>query len=224
MTYLTTVQQASKNVKREAVQETTKDLLASESDIRAVEISFYDHEIYAGDRLIASINHDSDDFVTQRWVVMINGLEIYRSHTWAKCDSYIRWHFTQGTLPAIQEEVELATSENAVMVEIASECEKYEFEILDDGIYYNDTKLGSVGCTLGNWWVVRESCQSKRKVPCDSAPDAVWSLWAMETSASIDEMDYEELLDIPFEMLTNTQWNLIKGYKPVSEVEEFVAA
>jgi hypothetical protein len=67
MTYLTTVQQASKNVKREAVQETTKDLLASESDIRAVEISFYDHEIYAGDRLIASITHDTDDFVTIRY-------------------------------------------------------------------------------------------------------------------------------------------------------------
>jgi hypothetical protein len=38
------------------------------------------------------------------------------------------------------------------------------------------------------------------------------------------DFDYEELLDMPFEILTNTQWNLIKGYKPVSEVEEFVAA
>jgi hypothetical protein len=165
MTYLTTVQQASKNVKREAVQETTKDLLASESDIRAVEISFYDHEIYAGDRLIASITHDSDDFVTQRWVVMINGLEIYRSHTWGKSYNYITWHYKEGTLPVIQEES--TTTENAVMVEIATECEKYEFEILNDGIHYNDTKLGEVGCTNERWWVIRASCPSRRKVPCD---------------------------------------------------------
>jgi hypothetical protein len=195
-----------------------------ENSIRAVEISFYDHEIYAGDRLIASITHDSDDFVTQRWVVMINGLEIHRSNTWAKCDSYIRWHYKQGTLPVQVQEVKPATSENAVMAEIATECDSYGFEILDDGIYENERKLGSVGCTLGNWWVVRESCPSNTKIPCDSSFDAVWSLWAMETLASIDEVDYEELLDVPFEMLTNTQWNLIKGYKPVSEIEEFIAA
>ena len=31
------------------------------------------------------------------------------------------------------------------MVQIFNECEKYGFEILDDGIYQNDVKLGEVG-------------------------------------------------------------------------------
>jgi hypothetical protein len=135
-----------------------------------------------------------------------------------------RYERAMQTLKTSEEQQEIETGENEITVLIASECEKYEFEILDDGVYYNERKLGEVGRTSLDWWVVRESSTSKTKIPCDSAPDAVWSLWAMETSASIDEMDYEELLDIPFEMLTNIQWNLIKGYKPVSEVEEFVAA
>jgi hypothetical protein len=82
ITILESHPQKIENISSKSVQETTKDLLASESDIRAVEISFYDHEIYAGDKLIASITHDSDDFVTQRWVVMVNGLEIHRANTW----------------------------------------------------------------------------------------------------------------------------------------------
>jgi hypothetical protein len=68
-----------------------------EGNIRTVEISFYDHEVYAGDKLIANIGHDDDDFVTQCWVVKINGVEIHRAHTWAKCYHYITWHFKQGT-------------------------------------------------------------------------------------------------------------------------------
>jgi hypothetical protein len=99
-------------------------------------------------------------------VVMVNGLEVYRSHTWGKSYNYITWHYKEETLPVQVQEEEPATSENAVMVEIATECEKYEFEILDDGIYYNDTKLGSVGCTLGNWWVVRESWEQCDFVRC----------------------------------------------------------
>ncbi|MBE9036041.1 hypothetical protein [aff. Roholtiella sp. LEGE 12411] len=32
-------------------------------------------------------------------------------------------------------------------------CEKYNFDLLDDGIYYHDQKLGGVGCTDGRWWL-----------------------------------------------------------------------
>jgi hypothetical protein len=221
MKYLARTQQAIDT--ESSISVSVEDLGSSENSIRAVEISFYDHEIYAGDKLIASIHHDTDDFVTQRWVVIVNSVEIHRSHTWAKSYSYITWHYSQGTLPIQQQEVEPVTSGNEIMALIAAECEKFEFDIFDDGIYYKDAKLGEVGCTDGCWWVIRASCSSKTTISCDCAFDAVWSLWAVEVSPNIDT-DCEQLLDLPFEMLTNFQWQMIKGYKPVSEIEEFAAA
>jgi hypothetical protein len=224
MTYLTTARQALKSDKREPLQEPTKDLSTKPAtNIRAVEISFYDHEVYVDDKLIARISHDDDDFVTQRWMVIINEVEVYRANTWAKSYNYITWHYSQGTLPIQQPEVEPVTTGNEIMALIAAECEKFEFDLHDDGIYYNDTKLGEIGCTDGNWWVIRASCSSKTKISCDSAFDAVWSLWAVEVSPNIDA-DYEQLLDLPFEMLTSSQWQMIKGYKPVSERKELAAA
>jgi hypothetical protein len=224
MTHLGSIQQAQKCDKYSAA----KDFATPENSIRAIEISFYDHDIYAGDRLVASITHDTDDFVTQRWVVMVNGVEIYRSHTWAKSYSYITWHYSQGTLPAQQQEVE-ATTGNEIMAQISTECEKFEFDILDDGIYYNDTKLGEVGCTDGNWWVVRVSCLSKIKILCDSAFSAVWLLRILLASPDKDaqrtyfvdsqsEISHREsLLDKPCDELTTIEWEELKKYNPLPE-------
>jgi hypothetical protein len=223
MTYLGSMQQAVDANKHDSLSS-----IAPENTIRAVEISFYDHEIYAGNELIASITHDTDDFVTQRWVVMVNGIEIHRSHTWAKSYNYITWHYNQGTLPAQQQEVE-ATTGNEIMAQIATECEKFEFDIFDDGIYYNDTKLGEVGCTDGNWWVVRVSCPSKIKIQCDSAFNAVWFLRILLASPDRDakrtsfidaqsEISHREgLLDKPCDELTTIEWEQLKKYKPLPE-------
>jgi hypothetical protein len=222
MTYLGSMQQAVDANKHDSLGS-----IAPENTIRAVEISFYDHEIYAGDELIASISHDADDFVTQRWVVMVNGVEIHRSNTWAKCDSYIRWHYTQKTLPQQQQQVE-ATTGNEIMAQIATECEKFEFDIFDDGIYYNDTKLGEVGCTDGNWWITTASSQQHHKILCDSACSAVWLLWILLASPDTDKRNYfveaqsgishiEGLLDKPCDELTTIEWEQLKKYKPLPE-------
>ena len=72
-------------------------------EITTVEITFYDHEIYAGDKQIAAITHDPDDFQTQRWVVMVGETEVHRDQAWAKCFDYVRWHYKQGTLPVVCE-------------------------------------------------------------------------------------------------------------------------
>ena len=53
-----------------------------------VEISFDHHEYYADDKLIASISHD-DNHLTQRWVVMVNGKEVFRANTLMRCDRFI---------------------------------------------------------------------------------------------------------------------------------------
>ncbi|WP_193200279.1 hypothetical protein [Nostoc sp. MG11] len=150
-------------------------------ELTSVEISFYDHEIYCGTQLIATISYDDD--LTQPWVVMVNDEEIHRANTFKRCHSYITWHYQRGTLP-VQEETPAATTGNKIMVQIADECEQYGFEILDDGIYHQDVKLGEVGCTNGRWWVIRASSEHQQKVPCDSAADAVWSLSAEASGVS----------------------------------------
>lgn len=223
MTYLGSMQQAI-----DANKDDSLGSIAPENTIRTVEISFYDHEVYAGNELIATITHDTDDFVTQRWVVMVNGIEIHRSNTWAKCDSYIRWHYTQKTLPQQQQEVETVNTGNEIMAQIATECEKFEFDIFDDGIYYNDAKLGEVGCTDGNWWLVRVSCPSKIRILCDSAFSAIWLLWILLASPDTDKRTYfvdaqseishrESLLDKPCDELTTIEWEKLKKYKPLPE-------
>jgi hypothetical protein len=49
------------------------------AELETVEIDFYDHEVYAAGKLIASIGHDDD--LTQPWLVLINGVEVFRHHT-----------------------------------------------------------------------------------------------------------------------------------------------
>jgi hypothetical protein len=226
MTYLGSTQQAL-NSNRHSIHLSA----IPESNIRAVEISFYDHEIYAGQKLIASISHDADDFVTQRWVVMVNGLEIHRSNTWVKCYSYIRWHYSQGTLPAQQQEVEPVTTGNSIMVQISESCEKLGLDLYEDGIYCDDVKLGSVGCTDGNWWVTRASSQQNHKILCDSAFSGVWLLWIPLASPNTDDSTKrtyfvdakseishrESLLDKPCDELTAIEWEQLKKYKPLPE-------
>ena len=75
MTHLVFTQQALESGKHEPLQ--------SLDDIRVNQISFYNHEVYALEKLIAKIIYDSDEFVTQYWLVIINGLEIHRANTWA---------------------------------------------------------------------------------------------------------------------------------------------
>ncbi|MBD6621040.1 hypothetical protein FNW02_36285 [Komarekiella sp. 'clone 1'] len=66
-------------------------------ELETVEISFYDQEVYAAGKLIASIGHDDD--LTQPWLVLINGVEVFRDNTQKRCHSYIVWHYKENTLP-----------------------------------------------------------------------------------------------------------------------------
>ncbi|MCC5603794.1 hypothetical protein [Nostoc favosum] len=201
--------------------QTTAQPVASEK-LTTVEISFYDHEIYALNELIASITHDND--LTQPWVVIVNGVEKFRANTWARCHRYITWHHQDGTLnePLPAQTEALCTTGNEVMAQIFTECEKYGFEILDDGIYQNDQKLGEVGCTDDSWWVMRSGeCQQQ---PCDSAMEAVWWLSMVDVLPHAEAPLCEELLDRPFEMLTAGEWEQLRQYEAVAERRELVTA
>jgi hypothetical protein len=223
MTYITHTQQAiaSSSVDEQALAqaqlnnyiETQAEAVAPEH-LTTVEISFYDHEYYLGEKLVAAIAYDND--LTQPWVVMVNAKERHRANTWAKCNSYITWHHKQGTLeaplPTPQPE-EVCTNSNEIMAQLFTECEKFGLELLDDGIYRDDVKLGEVGCTNGNWWFIRTEEKEKR-ILCNSALDAVWWLSKAEMLPTAEAITVEELLDIEFDSLTFEDWERLKRYVP----------
>jgi hypothetical protein len=136
-----------------------------------LEISFYDQEAFVGDLLVASISYDHGNYQNLYWRVTINGNEIFRDISPARCHSYIKQQYQQGKLP-LQEQLEPEepwVTGNEIMAEIFTECEKYGFEILEDGIYHKHVKLGEVGCTDRRWWVAQEN----QRIPCNSALHAV---------------------------------------------------
>jgi hypothetical protein len=149
--------------------------------------------------------------------VMINGQEIYRDITPALCYEYIKQQYQQGTLP-VQEQLpeEICTTGNEIMAEIFTECEKFGFEILDDGIYHNDIKLGEVGQANGSWWFTRAADETQQRIPCDSALDAVWWLSMVEGLTDAEVANCEQLLDLPFEQLTAQDWQQLREYEPVA--------
>jgi hypothetical protein len=203
-----------------------------------IEISFYHHEYYAGNQLVASISHD-DDHLTQRWVVTVNDKEVFRANTPMRCHRFICTHYKDGSLPVQEQQATPCTTENQIMAHIFNECQNYGFEILDDGIYNNNgVKLGQVGCTDGNWWVISGS--SGQQQYSNSVFEAVRSLSMVETSLTelshelqyrpleqltTDELqqlldaeavECEQLLDTPFEQLTAQDWQRLREYEPVA--------
>ncbi|MBD2534088.1 hypothetical protein H6G97_32960 [Nostoc flagelliforme FACHB-838] len=192
--------------------------------LRIVEISFDHHEYYAGDELVASIAHD-DNHLTQRWVVMVNDKELFRANTPMRCHRFICTHYKDGTLLVealvqgsrgaegknLQQLSPLplrssapmpsSTTGNKVMAQIFNECEKFGFEILNEGIYQNDEKLGEVGQTDGGWWFTRAADETQR-IPCDSAMSAVQSLSMVDVSTDSKSVFDEYFLEQPLEQLT----------------------
>jgi hypothetical protein len=88
------------------------------------------------------------------------------------------------------------------MVQIFNECQNYGYEILDDGIYHNDVKLGEVGQTDGDWWFTRATNETQR-IPCDSAMEVVQSLSIVDVSTDDKSIFDEYFLEQPFER----EWN-----------------
>jgi hypothetical protein len=153
------------------------------------EICFYDQEALVGGELVAGITYTHDQRQNPEWRVIVNNMEIFRDTTPARCHSYIKQQYQAGTLPVQQPFEEPCTSDNRVQAHIFNECQNYGFEILDDGIYQNDVKLGEVGCSNGNWWFTRATDSTQQRIPCDSALDAVWWLSMVDVSLATEPVD-----------------------------------
>jgi hypothetical protein len=175
-------------------------------------ISFYDQELIADSQLIASVEYDYDDCTDLFWAVIINDCEIYYATTPARCHSYVKQAYQQGMLP-VQRQEEPCTTGNEIIVQIFDACEQHGLELLDDGIYTRDgEKLGEVGFTDGNWWVIRASSVGQQKAACESAIAGVWVLLQVEA------VDWDELLDKPFDQLSAEEWLLMMESEPVQEL------
>ncbi|BCL39810.1 hypothetical protein [Nostoc sp. MS1] len=176
------------------------------------EISFYDQEVIVDGQLIASVELDNDNHADLYWRVLVNNVEIYRNITPARCHSYVKQAYQQGMLP-VQTQEEPCTTGNEIMAEIAQACEQCGLELLDDGIYTRDgEKLGEVGFTDGNWWVIRASSVGQQKAACESVIALVRSLLQVEV------VDWDELLDKAFDELTADEWLLMMESEPVQEL------
>ncbi|MBD2458184.1 hypothetical protein H6G80_29475 [Nostoc sp. FACHB-87] len=206
-------------------------------EFTSIEIDFYNHEIYAYGQLIAHITYDHRDFVTQRWLVIVNDKEEFRADTWGRCYRYIYTHHLDGSLPVQEEAGEQGAGRqgeefsplhpapcpvasctgNEIMVQIFKECENLGLELLDDGIYRNDEKLGQVGCAGGNWWFTRTSDANQQQVFCNSASDAVWYVSRSELPGCADFVD-EYLQYRPLEQMPSVE------LKHLLDSAEFVAA
>ncbi|MBD2491710.1 hypothetical protein [Aulosira sp. FACHB-615] len=181
------------------------------------EISFYDQEVLADGELVASVSYSHDDQQNSFWQVMINNAEIFTDSTPARCHSYVKQQYQAGLLPLQKPFEEPCTTGNEIMVQIAQACENFGLELLDDGIYRGDKKLGEAGETKGAWWFIRAN-ESSEKVPCDSAIDTVYWLSMVDTVPSAEALDYDQLLDLPFDQLTSMQWERLLEYEPVLEL------
>ncbi|BAY41300.1 hypothetical protein NIES2111_56960 (plasmid) [Nostoc sp. NIES-2111] len=168
------------------------------------EISFYDQEVVVEGEPIASVEFDDHNYQDLYWRVMVNGNEIYRDTTPARCHSYVKQLYQQGMLLGQEEFFPLhptpcpvSSPGNRIMAHIFNECQKYGFEILNDGIYKDGIKLGQVGCTNGNWWVIL-GCSGEAQYSY-SVFDAVRSLTT----------SFEDQLDTPFDQLSSHEWLLL---------------
>ena len=155
---------------------------------------------------------------------MVNGKEVFRANTLMRCDRFICTHYKDATLP-VKAEVQgsrgaegknlqqlsplplcasapmpSSSTENQIMAHIFNECQNYGFEILDDGIYNNGVKLGQVGCTDGNWWVIQG--YSGQQQYSNSVFDAVRSLSMVDVSTDSKSIFDEYFLEQPLEQLT----------------------
>lgn len=86
-------------------------------ELTRVEITYFEHEYFVGEKLVAAISYDHD--LIEPWVVTVQGVEQHRANSWSRCNSYIYLHYKQDTLEEVEEQGNECIEEN---VSAASPC------------------------------------------------------------------------------------------------------
>lgn len=143
------------------------------------EISLHDQELIVDGELVASIEYDHDNYQDLYWRVIINGQEIYRDTTPARCHSYVKQAYQQGMLPVQEPFEEPSVTGNEIWAQLGDEEELSNLQPLE------------VVHKGGEFWFVAVSLQ-----PQPVADDSL--------SAS-----NEDWLDLPFDQLTSDEWLML---------------
>lgn len=156
---------------------------------RVTEISFHDQELMVDGELIASVEFDHDNYQDLYWRVMINGREIYRNTTPARCHSYVKQAYQQGMLLVQAQFEEPSATANEIIARLADEEELTNLQPVE------------VIQKNGEFWFVAFSLE-----PQPVADDSL-------------DASGEDWLDLPFDQLTPDEWlTLIETEAPSSEL------
>ena len=75
------------------------------------------------------IDYDHDDFVTQPYVIMVNGREFMRMSTYARAENAIAWHRKNNTLPDWEPVEEIADASIEFSHSINDEQDVYIYRV-----------------------------------------------------------------------------------------------
>lgn len=89
------------------------------------------------------IDYDHDDFVTQPYVIMINGREFMRFNTYARAENALAWHTKNNSLPTWEPIEEIPTASIEFSHSVSDEKDIYVYRVEDLMIGYLQLDMDS---------------------------------------------------------------------------------
>ncbi|HYX15683.1 MAG TPA: hypothetical protein VE944_15205 [Nostoc sp.] len=199
--------------------------ILNEDDVTFTDIDgFYNFEAVVNGVVIAELSHDSFN-LENPWYVSVSGVEIYRSALYCEATDWVKSQYVAGTLVKHQPTDTVALTgariERALTIEVLEQHG-------DEFVVHN--------CENNHYYVVRpnnlepnERCECAdchyRSVKCKHQI-AVENFLGQRLEVAIPKivLSLDDLLDIPFDKLTDEEWERLKNYPAPTKSMELVAA
>ncbi len=192
--------------------------LRTEDDVTFTDIDgFYNFEARVNGEVIAEISHDAFND-EEPWYVTVSGVEVFRSSLWCESTDWVKQQYVAGTLSKHQQsQVQVLTTreERAATIEVLEQHG-------DEFVVHN--------CENDHYYVVRpnhvepkERCECAdchyRGVKCKHQIAVEnYLVQRLEKLITVTP-SLDELLDLPFDQLTATEWERLREYEPDESVE-----
>jgi hypothetical protein len=199
-------------------------LTRSENDVTFNDIDgFYNFEAQVNGETVAELCHDAFNS-SNPWYVSVSGVEVYRSTLYCEATDWVKQQYVAGALTLHQsQQVQVLTTreERALTIEVLEQH-------ADEFVVHN--------CENNHYYVVRpnhvepqERCECadchyrgvkcKHQIAVENFLEQRLEQVILTVAASLDD-----LLDIPFDELTATDWERLKNYPTTRQSMELVAA
>jgi hypothetical protein len=198
--------------------------ISNEDDVTFTDIDgFYNFEAQVNGETIAELSHDAFNS-SNPWYVSVSGVEVYRASQYSEATDWVKLQYVAGALTLHQPQPVqvLTTREERAATIVVWEQHGDEF------VVHN--------CENNHYYVVRpnhvepqERCECAdchyRGVKCKHQI-AVENLLGqgLEQAVLTVAVSLDDLLDIPFDELTATDWERLKNYPATRESMELFAA